>query len=231
MSRSRKAESVRPFDAALRRIAEADRRLRQAAAERLGVGASDLDTLLLLAESGPQASGRIAEALAITTGAVTGLVDRLERQGWVERTRHDTDRRQVRVELAAAKRSAIEALRAGREQALLAATHGDDDVVLATATRVVDAAAERLLVAASELSTSGAEPAADDAGDRAPIGDVEDAILGSPASRDSCCVAHGSAIFIGRHFTAGGRWSASKPVCSRSSTRERGGPHALSPPS
>ena len=177
MSRSRKPENVRPLDAALRRIAEADRRLRQAAAEQLGVGPSDLDTLLLLAESGPQASGRIAEALAITTGAVTGLVDRLERQGWVERTRHETDRRQVRVELAAAKRPALEALSAGREQALLAATDDDNDEVIATAARVVDAAAERLLVAASELATAGAEPDAADAGDRAPIGDVEEAIL------------------------------------------------------
>ena len=177
MTRSRKPERIRPLDAALRRIADADRRLRQAAAEQLGVGPSDLDTLLLLAESGPQAAGRIAEALAITTGAVTGLVDRLERQGWVERTRHETDRRQVLVELAAAKRSAIDALRTGREQALVAATADDDDDAIATAARVIDAAAERLVVAASELATAGAEPDAADAGDRAPIGDLEDATL------------------------------------------------------
>jgi DNA-binding MarR family transcriptional regulator len=177
MTRSRKPERIRPLDAALRRIADADRRLRQAAAVQLGVGASDLDTLLLLAEAGPQAAGRIAEALAITTGAVTGLVDRLERQGWVERTRHDADRRQVLVELAAAKKSVIAALRASREQALAAATVDDDDDAIATAARVVDAAAERLVVAASELAASGAEPDAPDAGDRSPIGAIEDATL------------------------------------------------------
>jgi DNA-binding MarR family transcriptional regulator len=175
MTRSRKAESVRPLAAALRRIADADRRLAQSAAEQLGIGPSDLDALLLLAESGPQAAGRIAEALAITTGAVTGLVDRLERQGWVGRTRHETDRRQVLVELAAAKRSAIDALRTGREQALVAATADDDEDAIATAARVVDAAAEHLMIAASELAT--VEPDPDAAGDRAPIGDVEDATL------------------------------------------------------
>jgi DNA-binding MarR family transcriptional regulator len=177
MTRSRKAERIRPLAAALRRIADADRRLRQAAAEQLGVGLSDFDTLLLLAESGPQAAGRIAEALAITTGAVTGLVDRLERQGWVARTRHDSDRRQVVVELAVAKRPTIEALRAGRDQVLVAATADDDDDAIATAARVLDATAERLIVAASETPTDEAAPDAIDAGDRAPIGDVEDATL------------------------------------------------------
>ena len=177
MARSRKAEIIRPLDAALRRIAAADRQLRQAAAEQLGLGPSDVDALLLLADAGPQAAGRIAEALAITTGAVTGLVDRLERQGWVERTRHETDRRQVLIELAAAKRPAIDAVHAGREHALIAATADDDDAAIATTARLVDAAAERLALAAGELATAGAEPDTNDAGDSAPIGDLEEATL------------------------------------------------------
>ena len=83
------------------RVADADRRLRLAAAERLGLGATDFDALVLLDTAGPLAAGRIAEAMAITTGAVTGLIDRLERAGYVQRTRHEADRRQVSIGLAA----------------------------------------------------------------------------------------------------------------------------------
>jgi DNA-binding MarR family transcriptional regulator len=104
MPAASKPERIRPLARALTRAAEAERRLRLAAAERLGVGLSDFDALLLIDTAGPLAAGRIAEALALTTGAVTGLIDRLERAGWVQRTRHEADRRQVLIELAPAKR-------------------------------------------------------------------------------------------------------------------------------
>src|SRR5678816_4323004 len=90
------------------RASDADRRLRVAAAERLGVGATDFDVLVLLDTTGPLAAGRIAEAMAITTGAVTGLIDRLERAGFVQRTRHETDRRQVLIELAPTRRDQVD---------------------------------------------------------------------------------------------------------------------------
>jgi DNA-binding MarR family transcriptional regulator len=175
MARPRKPDRIRPLDAALRRVAGADRVLRQAAADRLGVGSTDLDTLLLLDDGGALAAGRIAEALAITTGAVTGLIDRLERQGWVTRTRDDADRRQVLVEIAAAKRPALAELRATREQALLAAAEDVDDAAVAELARVITAAADAMTAAAGELAPASA--AESDAGDRAPIGSIEHGIL------------------------------------------------------
>ena len=180
MSRSKKPDRIRTLDRALHRAAEADRRLRQAAAHQLGVGESDLDALLVVDELGALAAGRIAEALALTTGAVTGLVDRLERQGWVQRTRHDADRRQVLVELVPARRAAIAAHRAFREQALLAAAADHDDAEVAIAAALVDAAAEQLVGATAELGARATEDrpdAAPDAGDRAPIGSLEQATL------------------------------------------------------
>src|SRR5215475_7557131 len=109
MAAVRKHERIHAIARAVARVADADRRLRLAAAEQLGVGATDFDALVLLDTAGPLAAGRIAEAMAITTGAVTGLIDRLERAGCVQRTRHDTDRRQVLIELTPARRDQLDA--------------------------------------------------------------------------------------------------------------------------
>src|SRR5262245_25688074 len=127
MPRARKTDRIRSLERALHRVGEAEMRLRQAAADKLGIGITDLDTLLLLDEYGALAAGRIAEALAITTGAVTGLVDRLARAGWVERARHEADRRQVLVELASTRRKAVDAHRALRERLLDEALSDADD--------------------------------------------------------------------------------------------------------
>lgn len=176
MSRSRKSDRVRPLERALHRAGESERRLRQAAADRLGLGITDLDALLLLDEAGPLTAGRIAEALAITTGAVTGLVDRLERAGWVQRTRHETDRRQVFVELSPARRDAVDAHRALRERLLVEALAIADDAALAASVGLIEAAAERLNAGAAEIAQSVRPEAAAGASDdvaRAPIGTAE----------------------------------------------------------
>jgi DNA-binding MarR family transcriptional regulator len=174
VSRPRKLDRIRSLERALHRVGEAERRLRQVAADELGIGISDLDTLLLLDEYGALAAGRIAEALAITTGAVTGLVDRLARAGWVERARHEADRRQVLVELAAARRPAIDAHRALRERLLDEALRGADDELLSGAVTLIEKAAERLLLGAGEISerpsASGGDAESSEDGARAPIG-------------------------------------------------------------
>src|SRR6185436_7569083 len=109
MTSVRRRERIREVARALARVADADRRLRLDAAERLGVGASDFDALVLLDTAGPLAAGRIAEAMALTTGAVTGVIDRLERAGFVQRTRQEADRRQVLIELAPDRREPLDA--------------------------------------------------------------------------------------------------------------------------
>lgn len=177
MSRSRKPEKIHRFTAALSRVAEADRRLRAAAAEHVGLTIADFESVRYLAEEGPVPAGRIAEAMGITSGAVTGLVDRLERAGWVERARHEIDRRQVVVQLVPARRELIDADRALRDRLLGEALADlDDDAVNQTAA-LLDDAAEQLLAGAAELASDRAARDADAGGaadaDRAPIGGVE----------------------------------------------------------
>lgn len=76
-------------------------RLRAALARRLDLPGIDLDALEHLELHGPMPHRELAERLVLTAGAVTQLVDRLERRGLVERTAHPSDRRVSLVALAA----------------------------------------------------------------------------------------------------------------------------------
>ena len=69
----------------------------QAVAERLGINATDLECLDHIVTKGPITAGALAEATGITTGAITGVIDRLERAGFAKREHDAEDRRKVQV--------------------------------------------------------------------------------------------------------------------------------------
>ncbi len=71
----------------------------EAAAEYLGVNRTDLRCLGLLVTRGPMTAGELAEATRLTPGALTTIVDRLERSGYAQRVRDLADRRRILVEL------------------------------------------------------------------------------------------------------------------------------------
>ncbi|HXV93846.1 MAG TPA: MarR family transcriptional regulator [Pseudonocardia sp.] len=64
-----------------------------AVAERLGLGPADHKCLDLLLERGAMTGSQLAAATGLTTGAITGVVARLERSGRVRREPHPDDRR------------------------------------------------------------------------------------------------------------------------------------------
>lgn len=67
-----------------------------ALAERLGLGPTDHKCLDVLRDRGPLTGSELARVTGLTTGAVTGVVDRLERSGRLHRAPHPTDgRKQV----------------------------------------------------------------------------------------------------------------------------------------
>jgi DNA-binding MarR family transcriptional regulator len=71
-----------------------------AAAERLGINRTDIAVLDILdQEGGKTTAGKLAKASHLTTGAITAVVDRLEKKGYVRRARDKEDRRRVLVEL------------------------------------------------------------------------------------------------------------------------------------
>ena len=67
----------------------------QAAAERIGINATDLNCLNILSLAGTLTAGQLAHATGLTTASITGVVDRLEQAGYVRRERDTSDRRRV----------------------------------------------------------------------------------------------------------------------------------------
>lgn len=73
-------------------------------ARSAGLAPTDLQGAHLLLLYGPMTPGELASLLGITAGgAVTGVVDRLERAGLARRSREPTDRRRVVVTADAAR--------------------------------------------------------------------------------------------------------------------------------
>ncbi|MFB9908894.1 MarR family winged helix-turn-helix transcriptional regulator [Allokutzneria oryzae] len=71
-----------------------------AVADRMGLSVTDHKCLDLARRApGPVTAGRIAELSGLSTGAVTGVIDRLERANYVRRVRDPHDRRKVLVEV------------------------------------------------------------------------------------------------------------------------------------
>lgn len=69
----------------------------QLAAARYGLGVTDMKALSALQQEGPMTAGQLATRLSLTTGAVTNVIDRLQRQDLVKRTADPNDRRKVIV--------------------------------------------------------------------------------------------------------------------------------------
>lgn len=64
-------------------------------AQRVELNHTDMECLDILTMTGPITAGRLAEVTGLTTGAITGLVDRLEERGYVHRSKDPRDRRRV----------------------------------------------------------------------------------------------------------------------------------------
>jgi DNA-binding MarR family transcriptional regulator len=71
-------------------------RLNIAVAHQLGLPLTDVQCLGLLT-GGPAAPTRLAERLGLTTGAMTKVLDRLERGGYAHRAADPADRRRIVV--------------------------------------------------------------------------------------------------------------------------------------
>ncbi|MDQ3692573.1 MAG: MarR family transcriptional regulator [Chloroflexota bacterium] len=69
----------------------------QAIADRVGLNPTDLEALEILLRQGPLTAGRLAELTGLTTGAITGVVDRLQRKSYARRDSDPNDRRRVIV--------------------------------------------------------------------------------------------------------------------------------------
>jgi DNA-binding MarR family transcriptional regulator len=96
--------------ASLRRLLAAAVVHHESMAERAGINPTDLKCLVLAAGEEPLTPTRLAELAGITSGAVTGVLDRLESGGWLRREPDPADRRSVVIRVDAGRREELEAL-------------------------------------------------------------------------------------------------------------------------
>ena len=141
----------------------------QAVAERLGLAVTDVECLRLLAAEGAVPVGRIGELTALTTGATTRMVDRLEQAGFVRRLPDPADRRRVIVEPVADRVAVVAAAFDPVDRAIRSALDGAPDPALRDLAGYLDASAAavrgvtsdaRGTAPADDASTASAAPVA-----------------------------------------------------------------------
>jgi len=85
----------------------------EAVAARIGLTPSDHRCLELVdrySHEGPVTAGKLSELTGLTTGAITGVIDRLERAGFVRREKGAEDRRQGNIKIVPERGAVIGAL-------------------------------------------------------------------------------------------------------------------------
>jgi DNA-binding MarR family transcriptional regulator len=104
----------------------------EAIAGHLGISIAEWKCLGLLGQLGSMSASQLAELSGFTTGAITGIVDRLEKAGLVRREAHPTDRRSVIVQPLASQRirEQVEPVfqSLGRAMAALAGKYSADEL-------------------------------------------------------------------------------------------------------
>ena len=93
-----RTEMVHDFMVGVSRMSTWTVMFHQAASMRMGLNPTDGKCLSVLRETGALTAGELAELIGLTTGAVTGVIDRLEQRGFVRRAADPHDRRRVIVE-------------------------------------------------------------------------------------------------------------------------------------
>jgi DNA-binding MarR family transcriptional regulator len=109
-----------------------------------GLTPARAEVLWLLHRTGPRTQRELSQMLKCTPRNVTGLVDALERAGFVERTAHPSDRRATVVRLTDRAQSVISHWGADREQGRAQILGGITAADLAVFTAVLDQVLTRL---------------------------------------------------------------------------------------
>ena len=97
---------------------------------RAGLNDVDLDCLDLVARHGPLSPSALAERAALHPATVTGILDRLERGGWVARERDPSDRRAVVVHARRERNPELMRLYSGMNSSMneICAGYGDAEL-------------------------------------------------------------------------------------------------------
>ena len=90
----------------------------------------DLDTLDYLSQHGAQSASVLAKGIHLHPATMTGVLDRLEKGGWIRRERDTVDRRAILISIAPTRNADLVRLYAGMDSAMNAvvAAFSDDEL-------------------------------------------------------------------------------------------------------
>ena len=130
-------------------------------ADHLGMNLSDMLCLGILSGAGPLSAGQLASMIGLSTGTVTGLLDRLERLDLIRRERDVEDRRRIVLHLNTARveeigQAFIPMLESGWQH-----LEQFDDNELGVIFRYLDGAISFMQTATQEMRTRDKSPFAD----------------------------------------------------------------------
>lgn len=97
MSTNERENLLHIFNEQLRHFSTDTILFHQAVAERLGLNSTDHKCLDIILRNQPITAGKLSELTGLTTGTVTGVIDRLEKAGYVFREKDQEDRRKVMI--------------------------------------------------------------------------------------------------------------------------------------
>ena len=135
-------------------------------AEHLGLNTTDEKAMSLLERLGPLTAGQLAQHTGLATPSVTDLIDRLERKGFVRRTRDPRDRRRVVVKPNAERIRQLAPIFESPMRALAEIFGRYSNAELAVILDFLTRDLTRLQAEAAKLRDGPAERAADRSGQR-----------------------------------------------------------------
>jgi DNA-binding MarR family transcriptional regulator len=151
-----RAERVRAAHEAFSNLGRAVGTLRCAGSQRLvrlGISMTHFHVLTLLRHHDAMPMGRLAEILDASVSSTTGIIDRMEEKGLVERVRVPDDRRIVLVRSTAAGLALID------EAELV-----KSEIIVGAISRLDPAQLDRLTLASTDLGAAIADALADNPG-------------------------------------------------------------------
>jgi DNA-binding MarR family transcriptional regulator len=139
---------------------------------------TDLQVIDLLESAGPATAGQLADLTGLTTGAITGMLNRLEEGGLVRRERDPADGRRVIVRLTSGKdeRSAPAIASMGKAWEELASNYDEEQVAF-----IVEFLKRSNALSRQELGRLREAPQDERGIHSAPLGDLASARLLIPA--------------------------------------------------
>ena len=121
---------------------------------RLEIRDVDLDCLDLIGRYGPLSPSALARRAGLHPATITGILDRLERAGWVSRDRDPNDRRAVQVRAVRERGAEIFKLYSGMNASIEEICGSYSDTELAVLADFLSRVADAGRHATEELATS-----------------------------------------------------------------------------